>query len=290
MSDYQTLFDIQIAHDYFVGELCACLEYIPTDTTVRIMRNTGLVMRKSNHGFWVAFDRDYRDAMQLQLAETGEGLDLVFKVYTTDPQFRTYTEPFSESTQGVLYFTNRIMPSSANHKARLHAGKVVSTEDFLEVEAEELQGVLDRKDRLIPPVSVIRIHADQRSNPLFDKKNNAKSPSFTVQFTARRTYWKYFLQGNKADVDAFIFDPDGRVEFDATGPDRLADGSSVLTYRSKQSIPMNERFDFRFQLKQRKNGIDKVLYKQLPFARAGQTGKEVVAQQAIAVSEIYINY
>jgi hypothetical protein len=290
MSDYQTLFDIRIAHDYFVEGKCPCLDFVPTDKTLRILRNTGLLMRESGRGLWLAYDRERQEALQLHLAEDAEELDLVFKVYTNDPQFRTYTEPFSESIRGVLYFTNRVLSSAKTRGLTLHSGKTVSSRDLVDLEAEQLEGILERKDRLMPPVCVIRIHADKRNNPLFDKKLNAKVPCFNLRFTSRQTYWKYYLQEDKTGEDIYIFDPEGRIEFESTGPDILANGKAVSSYRSRQSIPLQQRFDFRFQLKERRNGVEKVLYRQLPFARVNQTGKEVVAQQAIAVSEIYINF
>jgi len=290
MSDYQTLFDIHLTHDYFVDGKCPCLDFIPTDKTLSVMRNTGLLMRKSDQGLWLAYDRERQEALQLYLAEDVEGMDLVFKVYASDPQFRSYSEPFSASMQGLLYFTNRVLPSAKAKRLTLHTGKAVSSRDLVDLESEQIEGMLDRKDRLVSPVCVIRIHADKRSNPFFDKKLNARAPRFNLHFTSRKTYWKYFLQEDKTGEDIYIFDPEGRIEFESTGPDKLANGKSVSSYRSKQSIPLQQRFDFRFQLKERKNGIEKVLYRQLPFARVNQTGKEVVAQQAIAVSEIYINY
>jgi hypothetical protein len=290
MSDYQTLFDIRIAHDYFTDGICPCLDFVPTDETLRTMRNTGLLMRRSTQGLWLAYDRDRQDALQLQLATDAEGLDLVFKLYAADPQFRTYTEPFAESIQGLLYFTNQGLTVARGKQLKLHTGKAVSSRDWVDMEAEQLRDVLDRKDRLSPPVGVIRIYADKRTNPLFDKTNKAKAPSFCLQFTSRQTYWKYYLQDDRTEEDVYIVDAEGRIEFEATGPDKLANGRFVSTYRSKQRIPLHQRFDFRFQLKQKKHGIEKVLYRQLPFARVDQTGREVVAQQSIAVSEIYINY
>jgi hypothetical protein len=290
MSDYQALFDIRITHEYFVTGACPCLDFIPTDNTRRLLRNCGLLMKKHKQGLGLAFDRESQDALQLQLAEDSEGLDLVFKLYASDPQFRTYTEPFAESMQGLFYFTNRGLPAAEPAKLKLHAGAAVSSRDWIDLEAERLRGILDSRDRLCPPVGVIRLYADEQSYPLFDKHNKPKSPCFTIHWKARQTFWKYYLQSEKPGEDVYVFDPEGRIEFESTGPDRLANGKTVSTYRSKQRIPLNQRFDFRFQLKQRKHGVEKILYRQLPFARVSQTGKEVVAQQAIAVSEIYINY
>jgi hypothetical protein len=290
MSDYQTLFDIRVEHDYFVDGICPCLDFVPTHETLRVMRNTGVLMRRSTQGLWLAYDRVSQDALQLQIAADAEGLDLVFRVYATDPQFRSYTEPFADRVRGLLYFTNRGLSAVRGKPVKLHSGKTVSDQDLTDMESEQLSGIVDRKDRSMPPVGIIRIHADKRNNPLFDKRNKPRAPSYHLLFTSRQTYWKYYLQGDRSGEDIYVVDAEGRIEFEATGPDRLANGRSVSTYRSKQRIPLQQRFDFRFQLKQRKHGVEKVLYRQLPFARVDQTGKEVVAQQAIAVSEIYINY
>ena len=290
MSDYQTLFDIHIEHDFFLQGVCCCLEFVPTGNTVVLLRNTGLLVKKSSRGLLVAYDRNRQESLHLQLADAGVGLDLVFKVYAKDPQFMTYTEPFVEPGDGMLYFTNPVTRKPAGAPRRIQQAEQVSHADVIDMDSEQLVGILDRKDRLIPPLCVVRIHADERNNPFFDKALNAKAPSFYLSFATRSTYWKYFLQSDKENDGTFVFDPDGRIEFESTGLERMADGRAVSTFRSKQSIPLQESFDFRFQLKQRSNGVEKVLFRQLPFARVGQTGKEVVAKQAIAVSEIYINY
>jgi hypothetical protein len=270
--------------------MCSCLEFVPTNKTVRLLQNSGLLVRKSARGLMIAYDRSSQESLQLHLTHDVEGLDMVFKVYARDPQFKSYTEPFFEQQSGMLYFTNQSSPAADDGVVRLHKARTVSNKDIVSMESAQLVDMLDRRDRLIPPVFVIRIQADEKFNHLFDEKLSAKTPRFQVKFAARQTYWKYFLQSDKASDDVFVFDPDGRIEFESSSPDRLADGRSVSTYRSKQRIPLNERFDFRFQLKQRRNGVEKVLFRQLPYARVNQTGKEVVAEQAIAVSEIYINY
>jgi hypothetical protein len=69
----------------------------------------------------------------------------------------------------------------------------------------------------------------------------------------------------------------------------LADNRIAYTFRSKQQIPLNEHYPFRFQLKQKAQGDETVVIPRLPVASVRQVGMEAVAEQVTIVSEIYIN-
>jgi hypothetical protein len=288
MMAYSALFDITVEHSFFNGA-CPCLDFVPTDKTRRTLNNTGLLVKKSTSGILVVYDHSRLEAIQLFLADEAEGLEFEFKVYATDPDFKTYTEPFSKTGTKVLYFSSRSSDIATGGVIRLHESEYVSQGSFIGMDSAQLKDILNKRDRLIPPMCVVRIHAAGKPSCLFDEEFNAKVPSFYLNFDSRRTYWKYYLHSDKAEDGAYVFDLDDRIGFEPTGPAELSDGRTVLTYRSKQSIPLNRNYDFRFQLKQRSNGGEKILFRQLPFASVSQTGKELVAEQAIVVSEIYIN-
>lgn len=288
MGDYLTLFDITAEHRFFNGA-CSCLDYVPTDKTRRVIDNAGLLLKKCTSGILVAYDQSRQEAMQCYLEHEAEGLTFEFKVYATDRAFKTYTEPFSEAGTNILYFSNQSSDIPTGGVIGLHESEYVSKVDFVDMDSAQLKDILKKRDRLIPPMCVVSIQAAGRSNCLFDEEFNAKVPSFRLNFNARKTYWKYYLQCDMADDGAYVFDPDERIGFESTGSVELPDGRTVLAYRSEQSIPLNSNYSFRFQLKQRKNGGEKILFRQLPYASVSQTGNEVVAEQAIVVSEIYIN-
>lgn len=288
MEAFQPLFDITVQHSYFAKGKCSCLDFLPNANTARMMRNTGILIKKTGNGILVLYAKSKLEAVRLYLENGGEGLEFDFKLYAADPDFKTYTEPFSEAGGEVLYFDNQSKSVSTDGMNRLHASKYISSKNLLSLDSVQLKDVLSQKDRLIPPVSVVKIRAKGKST-FFDEQFESTAPSFFLNFKARQTYWKYYLQSEKADKNTYIFDPDNRVNFVPADPARLSDGRTLLSYRSKEPIPLNENYDFRFQLKQPKNGGEQILYKQLPFARVGQTGKEVVAKKARVVSEIYIN-
>ena len=288
MGDYQKLFDISVEHAFFSRGKCTCLDFMPSANTARIVTNAGLLIKKSGNGILVLCDRSRLEALSLYLENDSEELEFVFKIFAIDSDFKTYTEPFSEAGREVLYFENQSRTVSRNKVNRLHGSKYASGKNLLNLDSAQLKEVLGPKDRLIPPVSVVRINAKRRSS-LFDERFVPKSPSFSINFDARQTYWKYYLHSKKAGTGAYVFDPDNRVAFESGDPVRLSDGRLMLTYRSKERIPLKENYDFKFQLKQPANRGEKIVYRQLPFARVGQSGIEVVAEKAIVVSEIYVN-
>lgn len=112
---------------------------------------------------------------------------------------------------------------------------------------------------------------------------------YYVSFNSRRTLWKYYLLGEMARKDAYIFDPDAGVEFEFSGEATLADGQPAMVFKSRMELPLKQRQSFRFQLKERTANGDRVIIKRLPVASAGRFGKEVISEQEIVVSEIYVN-
>ncbi len=86
-----------------------------------------------------------------------------------------------------------------------------------------------------------------------------------------------------------IVDPDNKVEFETTGEERLPNQSIAYTFRSKQQIPLYERYPYRFELRQKGKAGETTVIPSLPVASVKQFGKDAKAEQEIIVSEIYIN-
>lgn len=289
LGNYITLFDIGVEHDFFEGP-SRCLDFVPTEKTKRLIHNHGMLIRKTSSGILVAYDHGRFEALQIHMADDSDGLEFEFKAYATDPGFHTYTKLVSELGKKLLYFENTTVSNHVEEVVSLHESEHVSSNDLIDMDSNQLKGVINKKDYLIPPVLVLRILASGNTNGLFDKDFNNKSPSFRINFDSRQTYWKYYLDDSDIDDSTYVYDPDEKIAFESTGAVELPDGRKFSTYRSKKSIQLHERYDFKFQLKQKQNGDDKVLFRRLPFAGTGLTEKEVVADQAIEVSEIFVTY
>ena len=290
MSTYQPLFNISVRHEFFTEGLCPCLDFVPTASTGHIIENAGLLLKKTHSGIALAYDQDRLEALQMYANEVDDPLCFEFKAYASDPGFRSYTEPFSADASEVLYFDNQNSASSEDDTIRLHESEYVSKISLVKLDSIQVKDILSHKDRLVSPVFVIKIIAGDGQHALFDDNRVPQTRDYSLNFTARQTFWKYYLLGDGAKGHPFIYDPDNKVEFESTGETALSNNRIAQTFRSKQRLPLGEKSAFRFQLRENGHEGEKVLIKRLPVAHASQTGKEVVAEQGMLVSEIYINY
>lgn len=290
MGSYRTLFTISVKHDYFIDGLCPCLDFVPSEQTQRIINNTGLLIRKSAGGIGIVCDQNRNDALSSYAEDPTDPLCFEFKAYSSDPQLKSYTEPFPDHPEGsLLCFDNMTDVKLDNEYIRLHASEYVSNFSLKKLESPQLKGVLSQKDRLILPLFVVRIYATGKEGSLFSVQLETAAKNYYLSFKSRQTVWKYYLLGSMARKNAYILDPDGGVEFEFTGEAPLSDARSALTFRSKAAIPLRQRQGFRFQLKEKAPEGERVLIKRLPVAGAAQFGKEVLFDQEMVVSEIYIN-
>ena len=290
MSTYLPFFNIAVSHDFFVDGTCPCLVFEPTSATQRTIKNAGLLLKKTRSGIALSYSQDRLDALQLFAEDANDPLAFEFKVYAADPAFRSYTEPYSEDSGEILYFENNNDPLQEDDTIRLHESEYVSKINLIELNADQLKDILSQRDRLVPPVIAIKIIAGSAKGMLFDDNGQPQAQTYCIKFVARQTFWKYYLLGGGVKGRPFIFDADQEVEFESTGETVLPDNRIAQTFRSKQRLPLAEKSQLRFQLRENGHGGEKIIIKRLPVARASQTGKDVVAEHGMLVSEIYINY
>jgi len=288
MGSYQALLNIAVEHGFYTDGACSCLDFQPTEKTRRIFDNAGLLQKKTADGIQIVYDESRLEALKLYAEDPQEPLCFEFKVYSNDAQFRSYTEPFADMGKGILYLDNRAT-TAGDGKISLSVFEYVSNDDLKKTDSDELRDMISQRDRLLPPLFVVKIFAETAQASHIEAWLESELTSYSIVFNARQTFWKYYLLGKMANAGSYIFDPDNQVEFEALGETSLPDRRMALTFRSKQSIPLNEYYDFRFQLKQQGPGGENVLINRLPVACITRTGREVVAEQRMVVSEIYIN-
>jgi len=281
---FQPLFSIAVNHDYFADGLCRELDFVPTFDTARLMRNVGLLSRTMRNGVGVFCEDDRREALQgyAQEARAGWG-GLTFKVFSRDKKFRNYTDPGNPSIfkeHSILYCCNRDEGKDATGRTPLYF------DEYLELYSS-YEDVLSKMDAL--PVCIISIGiTPSYVEEIFEQ--SAAPAEYYVRFNARKTFWKYYLVGDIARDDAYVVDLDGKTEFER-GEEALPDDRMALTFRTKSSIALRERFDYRFQYRESSSGRqrgangDRVLIKRLPVASARQIGGS--GKQA-DISAIYI--
>ena len=109
MSFYQTLLSVQVEHAYYSNKLCPCLDFHPTAETRRIFDNTGLLFKPTAQGIQVVYDEANPQALELYAQEP---MSFDFRVFSSSPDFRAFTEPFDAEFDGLLYIDNNDAPRS----------------------------------------------------------------------------------------------------------------------------------------------------------------------------------
>ena len=311
MSTYHSLLRIAVEHSYYSSGVCSCLDFRPTDATQRLFNNTGLIFRKTTDGIQIIYDDSRLQALQLYAEDANEPLCIVFRAYSSDPDFKSYSEPFAADNNEILYFDNHT-PEGIKRNGCLSVLEYVSGEDFkdlnlfehigalksgsknTDVDKEKFRDILDQKDHLSPPDFVVRIFVGNNRESLLKQWLEPKPTFYSIRFSSRQRHWKYYLLGrivtdNTANHGFCIVDPDSRVEFEVQDEELLADQSVAYTFRSKHRIPLSEHYPFRLQLKQKGQGDETVVIPCLPVASVNQVGTDVLGEKTTVVSEIYVN-
>jgi len=289
MSIFIPLFSISTEHGFFKDGKCACLEFVATNKTQRIIDNAGLLLRKTADGISLAYDKLKSEALQQFAEDPDDELYFEFKVYSHSPEFKSYTYPFSGSIQQALFFCNEHLNQSDEPRIRLHADQYAAPQDLAPLDSIKFKGILNQKDQFIPPVFVIRISAKGEHGIFIDEQVEPTVQNFYISFKPRQTTWKFFLLGEMVQKNAYIYDADEKVEFESAGKVTLEGQRIAKVFKSKQNIPLNEKYSLHFQLKEKAPEGEKILIDRLPVACLDHVGKEVVAEEETVVSEIYVN-
>ena len=289
MARYSQLFSIEVRHSFFTSGLCRELEFVPTPRTAGKIRNAGLLHKATRAGVRVFSDLERLDSLQLHAADDQDPLELVFKAYSLDPLFMNYTEGGRAQDDTVRFFGSSTAVAQNDGSLRLHAGEYTGAEDFKPMDFPGFQDVLTPKDRMAKPTFVVSISVPEGvADALIDGSYEGPRAYF-VNFQERKTFWKYFLVGDLAREDIYVADLDNSTKFVLGGNEVLADERTAITFESTTALPLRERSEYRFQLRERGSGDGKVLIRRLPTASAAQLGEEQTEGQDTLVSEMYVN-
>lgn len=279
-------------HGYYSSGVCSGLDFHPTDETREVVEKAGLLLRETPDGIQIIYDQDRLDALEMYALDAADAPSFDFKISSNDPGFRNYTEPYTGTRDEVLYFDNLSTDGKGNQS--LSVDEFVSERDMKALDAAELNEILRQKDRFLPPEFVLRIYFDSDAGPQLKYWLEQPPTIYSISFNSRQRYWKYYLLGKMAEIDDSknrysIVDPDNKIEFETTGREVLSGQYPAYTFRSKQRIPLYERYPFRFQLRQTGEAGESTLIPRLPVASIDKLGSDAIAEQEIIVSEIYIN-
>jgi hypothetical protein len=288
VTSFVPLLSATVEHRYFGGGAFPQLDFLPTPACSLAMRNNNLLFRPTDGGFGV-FCRS-EDVTDLRRpANTDEqSLMLEFKGFPRDRRFAQYTSPSAPNPDTVLYLDSWRAVKDEHGRFRLHPEDAVTADFFEDWRSPLIQAAVTPRDAALRPFLILNLSVNDAAAPAQGEEPGSKPVAYYLNFATQASYWKYYFLGDIASRDLFIADLGGAIEFTRLGMADVANGKA-LAFLSADSIPMQYIPTQRFQL--RENGAmgEKVLIKRLPNASVNQIHRELIKQDAVLVSEMYIN-
>ncbi len=289
MANYAPLFTIVTEHGFYEDGVAHGLSFIPTEGTTRVMGNAGLLVKPVVGGIMVMYDKKDIESLQLYAGDKNESLNLVFKVITEDAAFKSRTDASLEADDSILFFDSRGREEVVDERIKLHDNKYVSMIDLTRLDSDQLTDVLSHREKRLPPLFVVNIHVSEKDLNSVDSDNEVVPKHYFIRLKEREVFWKYYLLGRLARESVYLSDLDSSAEFVFSGREIIGDRREAMTFRTTKKLSLKASPNYRFQLREKDNGGDKVIIKRLPMAEVTRLGRDVIDGSNEVVSEIYIN-
>lgn len=289
MADYSPLFSFVVVHGFYDGGIVPGLRFVATPKSARLIDNAGLLVKSTSSGITVSYNKKDRESLQLYAADKEEPLELVFKGYASDASFRSRTDTSLAEKESLLYFNNHKKIVDGDDRIRLHDAEDVSIIDNIRLDSIQLQDVLDHRERRLPPLFVVSIQITEEDLAQLDEHSSVVPKSYYIRFKERQVFWMYYLVGCLARENLFLVDVDGKADFICSGKTLLDDQRETIVFHTADRLSLKANLNYRFQLKEKDNGSEKVIIKRLPMADVTHFGRALIDGRDEVVSEIYIN-
>lgn len=293
MGRFSPLLTVDVEHEYFSRGYCRGLEFVPSARTRGAMKNAWLYLRPMTRGIQIFHDEDNFESLGQQAADPAEPLSLEFKVFTTDPLFGGYTELEFPQEDSILFFDTQNATEDGDGRRRLTRDENTSQEDLVPLDSKEHKPffavTLDKRDRLSRPLFVLNIRVSDALAGPDDTPGKSGPARYYLNFGGRKTIWKYYFTGDLAREHLHIADQDDEVQFQFVEREVLADDRIAFTFKSERALSLRERSEYRFQLREKKGGNDRLLIHRLPVASVSQLGREAMDAPESLISEIFVS-
>ena len=253
------------------------------------MRDVNLVSRSRSDGLTLFYDGEYMEALRLYAADVKDPLRMEFNCDVEHQDFQNFTVSPIAPMDKTLYFDSDVLKIDSSGKNYLHAGEFVSEDELVEISS--LASLTDELPRdQVPSLGKISIKVSDEDLNYLEASRIDNPREYTIRFSTRSTHWKYYLLGEANRPGVYLKDAEGEVEFEYLGEETIATGRVAKIYISKTAIPMRERAKQKFQLIVNKNDRPKILVSRLAVANTKRVNRVMHNNQALLVSEIYVNY
>ena len=284
---YLPLFEIVVSHQFFLNGMRRTLVVSPTVQADALTAKLGLVSRQTPNGIRMLYQVQRLQALQDCVRSSPPGMQLGFKLTTSDHLFASYTEPTC-SGNSLFLFDQSCAQAESSESYRLHREPQVSASEVEPLLSPRIDELLDEAEQAAPLLGVIKIPLSPSAEGVFDAQLNVTSRTYEVRFAARQTYWTYYLMGHLVREGVYMEDADGDVEFDNLGKVSLPGGQVAQAFRSTTMLPLRDRYHNRFQIVDPTADGDRIVMARMPGADVRKTHSERVNGSEAGVSDIFI--
>jgi len=249
---YEELVNVSFNHTYFASKVFAGLAFRPSSSTELLFLNNGLLFKSFHGGFRIVFDTNFNNSIRSREDLISDVLDCRFNATLSDNNFYNYTDiEGTDISKKVFHFCNTAAGDTLL-KISVHSHDFVSESD--------LKPIAEFADPyFVKPFAILDLKLAQ-----------GLPESYSLNFKARETFWRYVLMNEDLQSlnNPAILDSTGSEPFE--GPELLKfRGTSGLVFKSKQAISLTERSIQNFQLVENydaESGRYKVIIHSLPKA------------------------
>ncbi|WP_139063133.1 hypothetical protein [Marinomonas spartinae] len=231
MASYQPYLSITITHSFFTSNLAQQIHLVPTSATQKWLEKNQMFIKNTAGGIGIFF---HQDALKATPSIQGSQ-HLQFKLFSGDAYFRNYTNIPLPHTLCTAEFDIIV-----NHTENLEA----SPKQWLSPEQ-----LLDYPKNIISPYDISQnlvglINLEISADQYFEANKH-----ITLSYEHCETYWKYYFFSIKYSDQLLIDDPKKTYSFEFQELEQMNGRNNVITFHSNTPIPMQQRRNIPFQLR-----------------------------------------
>ena len=228
-SNYKKILTVEIMHDYFENGLCSSFEINPSSNTRNILKDYGIIFRKTINGFVLISNRDERFT---SISFNGP-IQLTFKLTNNDPLFFNYTDLNLEGGTNFL-FQNNNKTNLLHQKEYVDKTSMVNNNGFLSGEIK------------------IELNSNNQFFGEGSSKKNLVEKKFNINFKSRDIIIRYNLYSSKEDFNysnLFVTDDENTIKISSMNKRNLSSGRQVFTISQKKQTKSSQIYKKSFFLK-----------------------------------------
>ncbi|NQY29144.1 MAG: hypothetical protein HRT69_06700 [Flavobacteriaceae bacterium] len=275
-SGYKQIFQVKVLHSYFNDNVCSCLDFVPSDSTMKMMQRFGLILRSQIDGF--SFYCSTKDSLINYLnyiEKVTNEISFNFNVHSKDIYFNLITD-LPTNWLGTISFNSENKTNTFSKKGR------------------ELKGVFLKKDYT---GSLARLEINFKDIVQLTQQNSVAE--FVIKFKSRATQWQYYII-NRSSVKLDNPKISSKTDMSFEGPFKttIATGEEALLFTSGDHlIPLAESPNYKFSLineaikddnSQNKRTSSKVILNGLPNPTPERIGFKVDTITKLVSSPMYV--